>query len=116
MPWRKQDMTVSHTTEERNRFKIEEYKDMRTAMLQRDTSMTQILLIGLVSNVTLIVGISAFYFNIYNKSPTDLPQKLSYFFLAPTAVIIPLLAILNSHRRDIRLFGSYIFVFYEEPG
>lgn len=109
-------MTVSHTNEERNRFKIGEYKDMRAAMLQRDTSMTQILLIGLVSNVTLVVGISAFYFNVYTKSPTDITQNLSYFFLTPAAVIIPILAILNSHRRDIRLFGSYIFVFYEDAG
>jgi len=109
-------MNASYTNEERNKFKTEEYRELRAAILQRDTSMTQIFLVGLVANVTLIIGISAFYFNIYTKSPSDITAKLSYVFLGPVAIIIPTLAILISHRRDIRLFGSYIFVFYEDLG
>jgi hypothetical protein len=113
---RKHSMNAPYTDEERNKFKMEEYKDLRADIRQRDTSMTQILLFGLVANVTLISGISAFYFNVYTKSPGDITAKLSYFFLTPVAIIIPILAILNSHRRDIRLFGSYIKVFYEDVG
>lgn len=45
--------------------------------------------------MTLIVGISAFYFNLYTKPPDPAPERLSLLFFAPAAIIISLLGVLT---------------------
>jgi hypothetical protein len=97
-------------------FLTAEYKELRAEIRQRDTSMTQLFLTGVIAAVALTSGISGFYFNLYTKAPEEIPWQLSYFFLAPVAVIIPILSMLTGHRREIRRIASYIQVFYEEPG
>lgn len=94
-------------------FKLEEFKQLRKDITQRDSSMTQLFLTGLVASVTLLSAISVFFFNMYTKYPS---VDLCYFFLAPIIVIIPITSIIDSHRRDIRRMGSYIKVFYEDQG
>ena len=95
-------------------FKLTEYKELRAELRQRDTSMTQLFLTGVVATMTLTVGISAFFFNLYINDPTKISWQLSYFFLGPIAVIIPILQMITAHRREIRRFASYMQVFYEE--
>jgi hypothetical protein len=43
------------------KLSIEEYRELRAEIRQKDASMTQFLVVGLVANVTLISGISAFF-------------------------------------------------------
>jgi hypothetical protein len=109
-------MNRKNTNEICEKFSIEEYKELRAEIRQRESNMTQFLVVGLVANVTLISGVTAFYYNMYKNTPNEMFPILSYLFLAPAVIIVPLLLILNSHRRDIRLIGSYIQVFYEETG
>jgi hypothetical protein len=95
---------------------LEEYRALREEMRQRQAAMTQLFLASLVAAVALISGITAFYFNVYTKNPGKIPDHLALILLAPILIIIPILYIIRSHRRDIRRFASYIQVFFEETG
>lgn len=85
-------------------------------MRQREAAMTQLFLTSLIAAVTLISGITAFYFNMFTKDPCKITVFLSYLFLAPIFIIIPIFFVIKSHRRDIRRFASYIHVFFEDTG
>lgn len=97
-------------------FMLAEYKELRAEVRQKETLMTQLFLTGVVATITLTLGISVFFFNLYIDDPTKISSQLSYFFLAPIAVIIPILKLITAHRRDIRRFCSYMQVVYEEQG
>lgn len=100
----------------KDKYKIEEYKQLRQDITQRDTSMTQLFLMGLIAIITLLAAISAFFFNTYVKNPSTVSIHLCYFFLAPITIIAPILSIIGSHRKDIRRMGAFIKVFYEDAG
>ena len=93
---------------------IEEYKQLREEIRQRDSSMTKIFLTGLIATISLISAISAFYFRMLIDNSASLSVELSYFFLAPLMLIIAMLSMINAHRQDIRKIASYIQAFYED--
>jgi hypothetical protein len=45
-----------------------------------------------------------------------LDPAYAYPFLGPLAIIIPVLFVIGSHRRDIHRSGTYIHVFFEYAG
>lgn len=95
-------------------YRIEEYKQLREEIRQRDSSMTKIFHTGLIANISLVSAISAFFFNMLSDNPSSISVHLSYFFLAPILLIIALLSMITAHRQDIRKIASYIQVFFEE--
>jgi hypothetical protein len=105
---------TANCTPESVLFSIEEYKQLREEIRQRDSSMTKIFLTGLIANISLISAISAFYFKMFSDSSSSLSAQLSYFFLAPLLLIIALLSMINAHRQDIRKIASYLQAFYED--
>jgi hypothetical protein len=95
-------------------YRIEEYKQLREEIRQRDSSMTKIFHTGLIANISLVSAISAFYFKMFSDNSFSISVQLSYFFLAPILLIIALLSMINAHRQDIRKIASYIQIFYED--
>jgi hypothetical protein len=95
-------------------YRVEEYKQLKEEIRQRDSSMTTLFHTGLIANISLVSAISAFYFKMYSDAPSCVPILLSYFFLAPILLLISLLSMINSHRRDIRKIASYLQAFYED--
>ena len=93
---------TANCTPESVLFSIEEYKQLREEIRQRDSSMTKIFLTGLIANISLISAISAFYFKMFSDSSSSLSAQLSYFFLAPLLLIIALLSMINAHRQGVK--------------
>ena len=105
---------TENCTRESMHYRIEEYKQLREEIRQRDSSMTKIFHTGLIANISLISAISAFYFKMFIDDTSSMSAHFSYFFLAPILLIITLLSMITAHRQDIRKIASYIQVFYEE--
>jgi hypothetical protein len=71
-------------------YRIEEYKQLREEIRQRDSSMTKIFHTGQIANISLVSAISAFYFKMFSDNSSSISVQLSYFFLAPILLIITL--------------------------
>jgi hypothetical protein len=94
------------------KFQIEEYKQVRDEIKAREQSINQLFVIGVVASISILSAVSTFF----SKQPPITEPVYAYVFLSPLAVIIPILYVLISHRRDLHRSGTYLHVFYEEPG
>jgi len=95
-------------------FQLEEYKQIRDDITDLERAMTQLFAVAVATSVTILSAVGAFFFKIEPEVLEKLSAAYAYPFLGPEAILIPILFLLVSHRRDIHRFGTYLLVFYEE--
>jgi hypothetical protein len=98
-----------------DKFRLEEYKHIFDEIKARERSINQLFVVAVVVSVSILSAVSTLYSRQCAPS-TELSPIYAYVFLSPFAVILPILYVLISHRRDLHRSGTYIHVFYEEPG
>lgn len=96
-------------------YQIEEYKQVRAELMERERFIGQLAIVAFVSSATLISGLLG-AFSGKNLTPSQLGGFIPYLMLAPLLVTIPIYFIVGSHRKDLFRAGAYLQVFYEEDG
>ena len=100
--------------QERIKFMLEEYKELRNEIMFLEKSIGQFSLAAIIASISLLSAIGAIFFRIELDQLRNLPPIAPYFFLFPPLILISVLFILGSHRRDIHRLGTYLQVFIEE--
>lgn len=100
--------------QERINYLLEEFKELRKEIMFLEKSVGQYSIAAIIASISLLSGVGAIIFksdfNYINNSFPIVP----YFFLFPPLILVSILLILSSHRRDIHRIGTYIQVFIEE--
>jgi len=104
---------VSESTE---KFRIEEYKQIRDEIKAREQTIGQLFTVTVTASAAILSAVAAFIFRSDANALAMLSPAYAYAFLGPHALIVPVLFLLASHRRDIHRSGTYLHVFYEETG
>ena len=96
-------------------YQIEEYKQVRAELMERERVIGQLAIVSFISSATLISGLLGAFFG-KTLTSAQLGGLMPYLMLAPLIVVIPIFFIIGSHRRDLFRAGAYLQVFYEEDG
>ena len=95
-------------------FYLEEYRQVRENIRLLCKGIGQFSLTAIIASISLISAISIFIF----KPEFNIKGQLYFipvlFFLFPPLILINILKILSSHRRDIHRMGSYLQIIVEE--
>lgn len=103
-------------TDSYNEFRIEEYKQVREEINQLDKGISQLLIISLVTSISLLSGIGAFFFKLDATKVTELSPLFGYLFLGSQLIVTSFFPIIISYRKLLHRAGTYIHVFYDEHG
>jgi len=100
----------------KEKLQIEEYKQVRDEIVFREKTISYLFAIALGTSVSILSAVGTFFFKLKPTELYSVSPWLAYVFLAPIAVIIPILLLLAEHRRDIHRSGTYLHVFFEDAG
>lgn len=92
---------------------IEEYKQLHEHIRVHEKEMGNLTIAMVTVSVALLSAVGIFYFRISSQSSGGLNIALSYLFLSPVLIVIPLLSAIRGHRDSLYKMGLYIKVFYE---
>jgi len=92
-------------------YYLEEYKALRNEIMFLEKSIGQFFLAAIIADISLISAIGSIFFKLKIEAFSIVG---AYFFLFPPLILISVLYIISSHRKDIHRIGTYIQVFYEE--
>lgn len=96
------------------KFRIEEYKQIRDEIKAREQTIGQLFTVTVTASAAILSAVAAFIFRSDANALAMSSPAYAYAFLGPHALIVPVLFLLASHRRDIHRSGTYLHVFYEE--
>lgn len=94
-------------------YKIEEYKEIRNEIRAREFAIAVFFQIALISSVTILSGVCAFFFNLKPNDSQNV-YVYTYAFLSPIVIMLPIFYLIISHRQDMHRSGTYLQVFFED--
>lgn len=95
-------------------YRLEEYKQIREEAAARELAINQLFIVAVTASTAILSAVTALFFKIDSELLSSLSAAYAYSFLGPFALIILILYVLVSHRRDIHRLGTYLQVFYEQ--
>lgn len=95
-------------------FALAEFVQLHEHIRQQDNSMMQLVTVLLLSSTAIMSAVGAYVFQqVADGEIIAVPT--GYLFLTPIFIVVPGLAMLRAHRKNIYRMGTYVKVFHENP-
>ncbi len=95
-------------------FALAEFVQLHEHIRQQDNSMMQLVTVLLLSSTALMSAVGAYVFQQVADGET-IAVPTGYLFLTPIFILVPGLAMLRAHRKNIYRMGTYVKIFHENP-
>lgn len=109
-------MSLMYIMNNKQDFLLEEYKQIRSELMERERSINNMATVAIVASTTLASALITIFLKELHGVTNNVSFPFHLLFLTPLCISIPLFFVLTSHRKDLFRAGAYIQVFYEEKG
>lgn len=99
-----------------NEYELEEYKQLRSELSDREAAIRRYFLFCIVSTGSIMASAATLFFS-KNPSSTlssNISSWFPYVFISPIVIILPLSFLMVANRKDIFFIGTYLKVFYDQ--